>query len=82
MAITLSEVTLSDVARTAGAHPGPASRALNPATRARVSPATAKIGAAAARPLLDLLTEPSSAKLLLLPTRLTERASIAPPRTS
>jgi LacI family transcriptional regulator len=41
-------VTLSDVARAAGVHPGTASRALNPATRDRVSPATARRVLAAA----------------------------------
>ncbi|HEU5158721.1 MAG TPA: LacI family DNA-binding transcriptional regulator [Streptosporangiaceae bacterium] len=41
-------VTLSDVAQAAGVHPGTASRALNPATRSRVSPATARRVLAAA----------------------------------
>jgi LacI family transcriptional regulator len=41
-------VTLSDVAQAAGVHPGTASRALNPATRARVAPATARRVLAAA----------------------------------
>jgi LacI family transcriptional regulator len=41
-------VTLSDVARAAGVHPGTASRALNPATRGRVSPTTARRVLAAA----------------------------------
>jgi LacI family transcriptional regulator len=41
-------VTLSDVAQAAGVHPGTASRALNPATRGRVSPATARRVLAAA----------------------------------
>jgi LacI family transcriptional regulator len=44
-------VTLGDVARAAGVHPGTASRALNPATRARVSPATARRVLAAANRL-------------------------------
>src|ERR1035437_9678361 len=35
-------VKLTDVARAAGVHPGTASRALNPATRRRVSPETAR----------------------------------------
>jgi LacI family transcriptional regulator len=35
-------VKLTDVARAAGVHPGTASRALNPATRSRVSPETAR----------------------------------------
>jgi len=35
-------VKLTDVARAAGVHPGTASRALNPATRSRVSPETSR----------------------------------------
>ena len=38
----VQRVKLTDVARAAGVHPGTASRALNPATRSRVSPETSR----------------------------------------
>ena len=56
------------------------SRMATPLTTVRIP--QREIGGEAARLLLDLMTEPSSAKLLLLPTQLIERASTAPPRTS
>ena len=53
------------------------SRMTPPLTTVRIP--QREIGGEAARLLLDLMTEPGSAKLLLLPTRLIERASTAPP---
>jgi LacI family transcriptional regulator len=45
------KVSLADVAREVGVHPGTASKALNPATRSRVSPPTARRVLAAAERL-------------------------------
>jgi LacI family transcriptional regulator len=56
------------------------SRMATPLTTVRIP--HRELGGEAARLLLDHMTEPSSAKLLLLPTRLIERASTAAPRTS
>jgi LacI family transcriptional regulator len=53
------------------------SRMATPLTTVRIP--QREIGGEAARLLLDMITEPGSAKLLLLPTRLIERASTAPP---